>query len=147
MAKKQKNAKDSVNKLYKNLNNPLSFTSPSKISKKTKIKKSEIVEKLKIEPSYYLHKKITRVFPRRRVIVSHPNHQYAIDLKDVKEYSETNNNTKYLFCAVDCFSRFAFVEPMKDKKAETSEKALALILKRIKHPIRKLWADRYVCLF
>ena len=40
---------------------------------------------------------------------------------DYRKYSRVNKGFNYILCVIDCFSRFAWVEPLKTKTlAETS---------------------------
>ena len=40
---------------------------------------------------------------------------WGVDLADM-ELSEYNKGIKYVLCAIDSFSKYAFVVPLKDKK-------------------------------
>lgn len=64
-----------------------------------------------------LHKPIRRKFPRRQVIVGGKDHQWQCDLIDVKSFK--NKNINFLLTVVDVFSKYGFVEPVKDKKGST----------------------------
>lgn len=139
---KQKNPDDDIIQRFKRTDLSGSFTNPAVLSKHTKHKRDTIKEALKDEPSYYLHRSAKYKFPRRQVIVSGPNVQLQIDLKDVKKYQEHNDKIKYLLCAVDCFSKMAYVRPMTNKNATSSEIALTSILKDIPSNIKKIQCDR-----
>ena len=43
----------------------------------------------------------------------------GVDLADMQSLSKYNKRIKYLLCAIDLFSKYAWVIPIKDKK-ETS---------------------------
>ena len=133
---------DGMIERYGDLTKPGAYSSPYKLSKITKKSEKLIRTQLLKDPTYYLHRKVKDNFLRRRVIVSQPFMQYAIDLKDVREYKIKNKNVGYLLCMVDCFSRFAYCEPIVNKKAETSEKALKKILSRLPPGCRKIQSDR-----
>ena len=51
-----------------------------------------------------------------------------MDLFDMSDNESTNGHYKYLLASIDVHSRFAFVIPMKDKKAETVTNALQDII-------------------
>ena len=133
---------DAIIERYGDLTKPGAYSSPHKLSKITKKSEKSIKIKLMKDPAYYLHRKVQDNFLRRRVIVSQPFYQYAIDLKDVREYKRKNRNTGYLLCVVDCFSRYAYCEPIINKKAETSEKAFKNILNRLPPGCKKIQSDR-----
>ena len=39
-----------------------------------------------------------------------------MDLADMQSLSKKNKDIKYLLCAIDLFSKYEFVIPLKDKK-------------------------------
>ena len=40
----------------------------------------------------------------------------GLDLADMQSLSRKNKGIKYLLCAIDLYSKYAFVIPLKDKK-------------------------------
>ena len=53
-----------------------------------------------------------------------------MDLVDISDIATTNDNFKYLLVAVDVFSRYAFVIPLKNKNAETVTEAVKYIVEK-----------------
>ena len=49
------------------------------------------------------------------MVVSGIDDQYDMDLADVNSLSKHNNNIKFLLVVIDIFSRFLWVEPLKNK--------------------------------
>jgi hypothetical protein len=66
------------------------------------------------------------------VIVSGPNEQLDVDLEDMQSLSKDNDGIKYLLVAIDVFSRYAWVEPLKNKTAKEVEGGLMIILNQAK---------------
>ena len=72
------------------------------------------------EPNYQLanelHKPIIRKFKKRKVYSSFRDNIWGVDLADMQSLSKYNKGIKYLLCAIDLFSKYAWVVPLKDKK-------------------------------
>ena len=41
---------------------------------------------------------------------------WGVDLVDMQSLSRKNKGIKYLLCAIDLYSKYAFAIPLKDKK-------------------------------
>ena len=72
------------------------------------------------EPNYQLanelHKPIIRKFKKRKVYSSFRDNIWEVDLADMQSLSRYNKGIRYLLCAIDLFSKYAWVIPIKDKK-------------------------------
>ena len=66
-----------------------------------------------------LHKPIIRKFKRRKVYSSFKDNIWGIDLADMQSISRYNKGIRYLLYAIDLFSKYAWVAPLKDKKGVT----------------------------
>ena len=71
------------------------------------------------KPNYQLtdelHKSIIKKFKKRKVYSSFRDNIWGVDLADMQSLSRYNKRIKYLLCAIDLFSKYAWVIPMKDK--------------------------------
>ena len=56
--------------------------------------------------------------------------------------SKYKKGSKYLLCAIDLFSKFVFVVPLKDKKGSTIVNAFQSILDNSKRKPNKIWVDQ-----
>ena len=63
-----------------------------------------------------LHKPIIRKFNKRKVYSQFKDNIWEVDLSDMQSLSRKNKGIKYLLCAIDLFSKYAFVIPLRDKK-------------------------------
>ena len=63
-----------------------------------------------------LHKPIIRNFKTRKVYSSFKDNIWGVDLADIQSLSKYNKGNKYLLCAIDLLSKYAWVVPIKDKK-------------------------------
>ena len=66
------------------------------------------------------------------------DHQWVADLVDMQKLSKYNRGTKYLLTVVDALSKYAWVEPIRDKSGPKMKQAWEEILKRAapRHPQR-----------
>ena len=76
---------------------------------------------------YTLHKR-TRKPKFRRTFVFKPRDLWQIDLLDMQKYSKENDGYRYICVIIDCFSRYVWVKPLKNKTGKATVKALALLL-------------------
>ena len=72
------------------------------------------------EPNYQLanelHRLIIRKFKRRKVYSSFRDNIWGPDLADMQSLSKYNRGIKYLLCAIDLVSKYAWVAPLKEKR-------------------------------
>ena len=80
---------------------------------------------LSAQDTYTLHRKRFKTFPRNKVIVGGIDEEWMLDTAVFAEHiSEQNDNYPYIVVAVDCFSRYAWAEPIRDKSASSVVEAL-----------------------
>ena len=53
---------------------------------------------------------------------------WGVDLADMQSLSKYNKEIKYLLCAIDLFSKYAWVVPLKDKKGTSIVNAFQKII-------------------
>ena len=66
---------------------------------------------------------------------------WGVDLADMQLLSKFNKGIKYLLCVIDLFSKYAFVVPLKDKKAVSIVSAFQSILDKSGRKPNKIWVD------
>ena len=90
-----------------------------------------------------LHKPIIREFKKRKVYSSFKDNIWGVDLPDMQLISKYNKGIRYLLCAIDLFSKYAFVVPLKDKKGTTIVNAFQSFLNNSKKKIQnKIWVHQ-----
>ena len=72
-----------------------------------------------------LHKPVIRKFKKRQQLIS-----------------KYNKGIRYLLCAIDLFSKYAFVVPLKDKKGVTITNAFQQVLDNSVYKPNKIWVDK-----
>ena len=63
-----------------------------------------------------LHKPVIKKFNKRKVYSQFKDNIWGVDLANMQSLSRKNKGIKYLSCAIDLYSKYAFVIPLKDKK-------------------------------
>ena len=96
------------------------------------------------EPNYQLanelHRQIIRKFKRRKVYSSFRDNIWGVDLADMQSLGKYNKGNKYLFYAIDLFSKYAWVLPLKDKKGTSIINVFQKIISKGRKP-NKIWVD------
>ena len=77
-----------------------------------------------------LHKPIIKKFDKRKVYSQFKDNIWGVDLADMQSLSRKNKGIKYLLCAIDLYSKYAFVIPLKDKKGISIVNAFDKIIKQ-----------------
>ena len=104
------------------------------------------------EPNYQLanefHKPIIRKFKKRKVYPLFRVNIWDVDLADMQSLSKYNKGIKYLLCAIDLFSKYAWVVPIKDKKKASIVNAFKKIISegseaesKERRKQNKIWVD------
>ena len=72
------------------------------------------------KPNYQLanelHRQIIRKFKRRKVYSSFRDNIWGVNLAEMQSMSKQNKGIEYLLCAINIFSKYAWVALLKDKR-------------------------------
>ena len=88
------------------------------------------------------HKPVIKKFNKRKVYSQFKDDIWGVDLADTRLLSKQNKDIKYLLCAIDLFSKYAFVVPLKDKKGIIIINAFNKIIKQSNRKPNKIWVDQ-----
>ena len=77
-----------------------------------------------------LHKPVIKKFNKRKVYSQFKDNIWGVDLADMQSLSRKNKGIKYLLCAIDLYSKDAFLIPLKDKKGISIVNAFNKIIKQ-----------------
>ena len=107
-------------KVYFDVTNPGSFGGLRRLyleSRKLdpKIKYEDVKSWVQNQLTYTLHKQARINFKRNRILVQRKNEQFECDLVDMRMFSRSNNGFKYIVTIIDCFSKFLYAYPIKNK--------------------------------
>ena len=89
-----------------------------------------------------LHKPIIRKRNNRKVYSLFKDNIWGIDLADMQLISTCNKEIRYLLSAIDLFSKYVWVAPLKDKQGFTVVNAFESIFKSSKRKPNKILVDQ-----
>ena len=121
------------NKAFNMASNP-KYKFFDKKSKGSGLKNQQLANKL--------HKPIIKKFIKRKVYSSFKDNIWGVDLANMQLISKHNKGIKYLLCAIDLFSIYVWVVPLKDKKGVSIVNAFQSIINSSKRKPNKIWVDQ-----
>ena len=89
-----------------------------------------------------LHKPVIKKFNKRKVYSQFKDNIWGVDLVDMKSLSRKHKGIKYLLYAIDLYSKYAFVIPLKDKKGISIVNAFNKIIKQFGKKPNEIWVDQ-----
>ena len=89
-----------------------------------------------------LHKPVIRNFKKRIVYSGFKDNIWGVDLADMQLISKFNTGFRFLLCAIDIFSKYAWVNRLKDKKGVSIVNAFQKILDKSVPKPNKIWVDK-----
>lgn len=78
--------------------------------------------------AFELHKQSRNIYTRRCVNVYGKNDLFQADLVEMIPLAKLNKGFKYILCVIDCFTKYAWVIPLKSKTGNDVTKAMSKIL-------------------
>lgn len=116
-----------MEKLFYDPGKPTAFSTLPKLEKASG--KSNIEDWLLQQDAYTLHKPVRKRFVRNPYTVNNIFDVFEIDLVDVQSLAKQNDGIRFLLVAIDIFSKFSWVIPMKSKSGTDVTLAFKSILK------------------
>ena len=104
--------------------------------------KSSSLERISLILADELHKPAIKKFNKRKVYSQFKDNICGIDLADMQSLCKKNKDIKYLLCAIDLYSKHAFVVPLKDKKGISVTNEFNKIIKQCGRKPNKIWVDQ-----
>ena len=99
-----------------------------------KSKGSGITNESNYQLANELHKPIIKKFKKRKVYSSFRDNIWGEDLAHMQLLSKYNKGIKYLLCAVDLFSKYAWVVTLKDKQGTSIVNAFKKTISKKRKP-------------
>lgn len=84
----------------------------------------DVREWLKRQDTQAIHLPPKKRVETESIIVEYMDRQWDSDTIDMQQFSKHNNGVKHLLVAIDLFSRYLWVRPMKSKSAKETAEAL-----------------------
>ena len=89
-----------------------------------------------------LHKPVIKKFEKIKIYLQFKDNIWGVDLADMQSLSRKNKGIKYILCAIDLYSKYAFVVPLKDKKGISIVNGFNKIIKKSNRKPNKIWVDQ-----
>jgi len=128
---------------YKTPGHPIAFSNARTIynyyNKQFPLKRIKKI--LQTLESYSIHKEF-RKGPRNISYARYKRYQFQIDLCFIIDLSEWNDGVKYLFTIIDSFTRYAFVEPLKDKNSLNVLRAFQKVINNLEIKPKTVICDK-----
>ena len=86
------------------------------------------------------HKPIIRNFNKRKVHSPFIDNIWGVDVGDMQLKDKFNKGFRFLLCAIDIFSKYAWVISLKDK-GTTITSAFQKLLDESNHKLNIIWVD------
>ncbi len=121
-----------LSSVYYDPKHPASYSGPTKLYRVAKAAGKKITLKqirdwLKGQETYTLHRQVRHKFPRNKVIVDGIDELWDADLMDMVSLSAHNGGVRYMLVAIDIFSRYTWLRPLKSKQGKDVVQAFASI--------------------
>lgn len=123
-----------LEKLYYDPSHYAGYSATVNLSRAAKpnFSRNEVVDWLKSQDAYTLHRPVRRKFPRLHYNVTNIDDLWEADLIDLRNLKSYNDGYSYLLVVIDVLSKFAWVEPLRDKTSACVIKAFQNIFSRNK---------------
>ncbi len=135
------NKKQTLENYYYNVKNPVAYGSKEKRYRVLQRKYPRQYSRRYIKnflhrvDSYSILKQARRKFKTARVRVTSIDEQFDADLTSVQNIADENDNVKYLLFVIDIFSRYLFIEPLKNKTSKSILDGIKNIF-RVRKPLK-----------
>jgi transposase InsO family protein len=113
---KSENVKNEIIQRYKTPGDPIAFSSAANIYHQLNqnVPLKRIQDILSSIESHSIHKEFHEGL-RNKSYSRFKRYQFQLDLCFIQDLATYNDNIKYFLTVIDCFTRFAFVRPLKNK--------------------------------
>lgn len=89
-----------------------------------------------------LHKPARRNFTRRKTIIKGYGDLWQIDLAEMQPYARENKGYRYILVVIDCYSKYVWTRPLKNKTAREVSIAMKEVLKESNYAPKHIQSDQ-----
>lgn len=89
-----------------------------------------------------LYKPARKNFTRRKIIVKGFFETLSVDLAEMTPYSRENQGNKYILCAIDNLSKYAFCQPLQNKSGPEVAEKMGIILSQCPSKVKFIHSDQ-----
>lgn len=99
------------------------------------------VKDIKSQVVAELHRSARRNFRRRRTIIKGYGDIWAVDLAEMQNFAKENKGNRYILVVIDCYSKYVWSRPLKNKTAVEVTDAMKNVLQAAKYSPNNLQSD------
>lgn len=123
-----------LKRIYYDAEHPASFSSAEKLHDAANeidrtITRSDVLQWLKSQRVYTLHRPKRRNFLRNHVVATSVDELWQADLVDMQAFRKVNDGNGYILTMVDVMSKFAHAIPVKSKHGDVVAEAFEKVFK------------------
>ena len=118
---------DLLTQIYYDPQNPAGYGGANALARVSGVKLKKVQEWLKGQSAYTLHKPARKRNTTRPYRTSGIHHLWQADLADMQPYANQNDGYRYILCVIDVFSRKAWAQGIKSKRAPDVQAAFDVI--------------------
>jgi hypothetical protein len=123
---------DKARQVYYDPSHPESFSTLRKLATavgSSSDKNNKLKTRLEQQETFSLHRAVRKRFPRNLYTVNNLMDVWELDLVDIQAFAKYNSGYKYLLSAIDVFSKFLHIVPVKAKTGVAITSAYLSIFK------------------
>ena len=135
-----------LHSLFYDITKPSAYTGKQNVFKAARralssIKRADIDRWFEDQLTHTLHRPTRVRFIRNKTVVKSIDDQWQVDLCDMQSKSRDNDGNTFILTCIDCFSKYAWAEPLKQKTADEIIKAMERIFADGRKP-KRLQTDK-----
>ena len=139
--KKETATKTLLHSLFYDVTQPSAYTGKENVFRAAKralssITRADVDRWFEHQMTHTVHKPVRLRFKRNKTIVNSIDDQWQADLCDMQSKSNHNDGNAYILTCIDCFSKYAWAEPLQQKTADNIIKAMTRIFESGRKPKR-----------